>query len=284
MEDLVTLPSTRFGEHGQVLTGRLIKIEGQPTQFTSAALGKLLTHGAVRMGGSIVGSTDQVLEVHTVDGRKRRVKCAFVYQEPSFACAAGKTLMGNVVIYGIVGLSGNSADLDDLYDEDTVTWSDADWDPAFEITPGWTASWTGSGASVWDDIDSKDPGFVVTPRSGLTEDKSTRHGLVNVTIQSYSVEVTATVMNISETLILDAAGRNMYPGKRKDTLGRDLVLESVDDNAYIKVSNAVLQPGYRFNFNATQHVVENLTWRSFPLISAGVRDPHLVVLDGPPGV
>lgn len=282
MEDLVTLPSTHRGEHGQVLTGRLVKIEGQATQFTAAALAKLYTHGAVRMGGSIVGSTDKPLKVHTMDGKKRTLACAFVYQEPPVACAAGKTILGNCVIYGILGLSGDPGDLDDLYDEDTETWNDDDWDPAAEITPGWQASWSLGTASKWDDIDSKDPGFVITPRSALTEDKSTRYGLRNVTIQNYSVEITTTAMNISESLVLDAMGRSLRPGQRKDSLGRPLTLQSDDGNAFIRCGHAVLQPGYRFNFNATQHVVENLTWRTFPKKVAGVWEPQLQVLTAVP--
>lgn len=277
-DTVVNLPSTRWGEHAQVLTGRLVKIEGTPTQFTSAALGKLYTHAAVRMGGSIVGATDQAGELHTIDGRKRSVKSCFIYQEPAIRCLTGQTIMGPTVIYGIIPLNTAAGNLDDLWKEEAQVWEDDDWDPDAEITPGWNFSWSlESGASAWDDIDTTDEGVTLTPSSGLTEDISNRDGLKNVTINNYSVDITAKVMNISESLVLDAAGRNLKPGQRKNSLGRDLKLNAVDSTAFIRAYNAVLQPDYAFGFDATNTVVGNLSWKTFPKVTAGVRGAHLYV-------
>lgn len=277
METLVDISSTRWGVYDQAVTGRLVKITGQPTQFNAAALAKLFTHGTTRMGGSIVGATDKVASLHTVDGKKRTMKCAFVQQEPAMTCMAGKTILGDTVIYGIVPLTGGSDDLSNLWAQASVAWSDADWNPDDEITPGWDFSWPITGTpSAWDAMDVKDKGVTVTPKSDLTEDVSSRDGLINVTIKNYSVEVAAEVMNISETLVLDALGRNLPMGGKKSSLGRDLILNAVDESAFIRIYNAVLQPT-SFVYDAENHVAGNLTWRSFPGIASGVRGAHLYV-------
>lgn len=276
MDTYVDLKSGRWGTYDQIFTGRVFKLTGTPTQFTAAALAKLYTHAAVRMGGSIVGATDKPVIVHTVDGKKRTCACAFIYQEPAINCLTGKTILGEVVIYAIVPLTGGADNMDNFYDEGTAAWSDADWNPEDEITPGWDFSWPLGEASDWDDIDTKDNGIILTPKSGLTEDISNRDGLKNVTINDYGVDAKAKVMNISETLFLDALGRNLKPGQRRSSLGRDLKLNANDGTAFIRAHNAVLQPT-SLQYNAEGHVVSDLAWKTFPLVTAGVRGPHLLV-------
>lgn len=278
-ETLVDLVSTRWGVHDQVTTGRLVRIELEPTQFTAAGLAAIFTHlsTAGRLGGSIVGATDKKCYVATVDGQRREMDCAFVYQEPPMRCAAGKTILGQMVIYGIVGLGGNPASLDTFWKKLNSAWSDADWDPAHELTPSWNFAWSKGTASAWDDIDTRGEGVTVTPRSSLAEDVSTRDGLKNVTLTDYGVDVTASVMNIEEALILEAMGWGNKLGTRKSSLGRDLVLRAVTNDAFITVRNAVLQPDYQFGLGAENTVVADLAWKSMPLVTAGVRDPHLLV-------
>lgn len=279
VEDNVFLPSMRWGEHNQIFRGRYMKFTGTPTMFTAAALAKLYTHAAVPMGGSIVGSTDKVGTLVTTDGQKRTVACLCIYQEPAITCFPGMTLMGEVIIYGIVPLNGDGSDVDDLFDEASVSWTDADWDQLAEIAPGWSFSWPivlpSPAASAWDDMDVKEPGFTITPKSGLMEDTSQR-GLVNITINNYQVDITATVMNISQTLVLDALGRTLKPGQSKNSLGRDLILNANDGTAFIRCYNAVLQPA-SFTYNATDHVVGKLAWRTLPTAPSGVRGPHMLV-------
>jgi hypothetical protein len=274
-ETLVELPDMRFGASEQLVTGRLVEIKFKPTQFTAAALVKLFTHGAVRMGGSIVGATDKLLDVRTVDGVQRRIACAYVHQEPAMQCKTGETILGDVVIRGICGLGADSALLATYWAKSSVAWSDTGWDPAEEITPGWDVSWTGGSASAWDAIDTKD-GVIVTPKSELTEDVSNRNGLVNVTIKKYGVEIAAKTLNISEDLFLAARYDDLPLGSRLTSLGRDFKLRAVSLDAFVTCYNAVLQPG-SLTYNAADTVVGDLKWMTSPLVTTGVKGPHLLV-------
>lgn len=275
METLVTLPDIRHGASEQVVTGRMVEVKFKPTQFTAAALTKLFTHGSVTKGGSIVGATDKLIDVRTTDGVQRRITCGYVHQEPAMTCTPGQTILGEVVIRGICGIDDDSALLASYWATSSVAWSDAGWDPDEEITPGWDFSWPLGGASAWDAIDTK-TGVTVTPKSELTEDISHRHGLVNVSIQNYGVEVKASVINISETLLLEALYNNLPLGSKKTSLGRDLKLNAIDDSAYIRAYNAVLQPT-TLTYDATNTVVGDLTWLTSPLVTSGVKGPHLLV-------
>ncbi len=274
-ETLVELPDLRFGASEQIITGRLVEVKFTPTQFTMDALAKLFTHGGVRMGGSIVGTTDKIVDIRTVDGVQRRIACAYIHQEPAVRCKTGQTILGEVVIRGIVGLGADSALLSTYWNKSSVAWSDAGWNPNDEITPGWDFAWRLGTESVWDHIDTQD-GVTVTPKSDLTEDLSNRDGLVNVTIQKYSVEIAAKVINISEDLLLAALYNDLRLGSKKSTLGRDLDLVATTGEAYIRCYNAVLQPT-SLTYNATDTVVGDLKWLTSPLVENGVKGPHLYV-------
>lgn len=275
METLVMLPDTRFGASEQIVTGRMVEVKFKPTQFTAAGLAKIFTHGAKTKGASIVGATDTIIDIRTVDGVQRRLICGFIYQEPAMTCMPGKTILGEVVIRGICGIDDDSALLSSYWAKTSVAWSDTGWDPDEEITPGWDFSWPTGSATAWDAIDTRD-GVTVTPKSELTEDISHRHGLINVTIQNYGVEVSAKVMNISETLLLAALYNDLPLGSKKTSLGRDLKLKAVSDDAFIRVYNAVLQPT-SLMFNSTDTVVGDLKWMSSPLVTSGVKGSHLLV-------
>lgn len=274
-ETLVELPDVRFGASEQIVTGRMVEVKFTPTQFTAAALTKLFTHGGVRMGGSVVGSTDKLVDVRTVDGVQRRIACAYIHQEPAVRCKTGQTILGEVVIRGIVGIGGDSALLSTFWNKTSVAWSDAGWDPDEEITPGWEFSWSGGTSSAWDDIDTAD-GVTITPKSDLTEDISNRHGLINATLQKYSVEITAKTLNISEDLVLAALYNNLALGSKKTSLGRVMKLNAITGDAFIRCYNAVLQPS-SFTYNATDTVVGDLKWMTSPTVSSGVKGPHLLV-------
>lgn len=275
LETLVTLPDLRFGASEQIVTGRMVEVKFRPTQFTAAGLAKLFTHGALTKGGSIVGATDKLLDIRTVDGVQRRIACAFIYAEPAMTCMPGQTILGEVTIRGVVGIDGDSALTASYLASSSVAWSDSGWDPDEEITPGWDFSWPTGSSTAWDAIDTVG-GVTVTPRSELTEDISHRHGLINVTIQNYSVEAKASVLNISEALVKAALFNDLPLGSKKTSLGRDLKLNAVSDDAFIRVYNAVLQPTM-LNFNATDTVVKDLTWLSSPLVTSGVKGAHLLV-------
>ncbi len=276
-ETLVELPDMIFGASEQIVTGRLVEVKFTPTQFTATALTKLFTHGSLRMGSSIVGATDKKVDVRTVDGVQRRIACAYIHQEPAIRCKTGQTILGEVVIRGIVGIGKDSAELDTFWEKSNVAWSDAGWDPDHEITPGWDFSWPidEETESAWDDIDTED-GVTITPKSELTEDVSNRHGLINVTIQKYGVEITAKTLNISEDLVLGALYDELPLGSKKTSLGRLMKLNATTGNAFIRCYNAVLQPA-SLTYNATDTVVGDLKWQTSPLVTSGVKGPHLLV-------
>lgn len=281
-ETLVTLPNLVFGGSTQIVTARLAVAKLKPTAFTAAALTKIFTHQAAYAsapGSSIIGSTDKLIDLVTMDGQVRRMACGFIFDEPSMTCEIGKTILGEVTIYGIIGLDGDSAELDDLLTLGAQAWSDADHNAADELTPGWNFSWPISGtASAWDDIETLG-GVTIAPKSDLTQMVDNRSGLRDVTIQSYSVEAKAKVFNISETLVRAArfADGTVLLGSQKTSLGRELKLNATGGGAYVRVKGAVLQPN-PFKANATDTVVNDLTWMSNPSASR----THLVVTTSDP--
>lgn len=283
-ETLVTVPDVAHGESSQVVTGRLAVVKLKPTSFTAAALAKIFTHGAAfatRPGSSIIPATDQIIDIHTMDGQRRRMACGFVYTEPPMVCEVGKTILGEVTIYGIVATAGDSGDIDDIATLEAQAWSDADWDPDHEITPGWNFSWPTGSATAWDDIITEG-GVTLTPKSTLDDMVNNRDGLYNVTIRNYGAEVKASVMNISEALVRTARfGSGSQPlGSRKSALGRELKLNSTDGAAFIRAYNAVLQPNTQ-SFNAADTVVKELTWMTDPAVANGGKTHLLVTTEDP---
>lgn len=277
-ETLVMLPNVAQGESTQVVTGRMVEVRLQPTQFTAGVLAKLFTHGAVRKGGSILASTDKTLDVHTVDGQRLRIPCAYVYQEPAIRFLPGQTLLGEVVFRGIVGLTGNPNALASFWSRSSAAFSYSDWNPDHEITPVFNVDWSGGEANAWADILTTGQGLTLTPTSELTDDISGKLGLINTTIKNYGVDIAGEVLNISEELVEAAMGFDTVKlGGRKTSLGKDLILRSTTEDAFITAYNAVLQPGYSFRYNAENTVVGNLTWKTDPLVATGVKGAHLLV-------
>jgi len=279
-ETLQMIPNQVHGESSQVVTARLAVVKLKPTAFTAAALAKLFTHGpafATRPGTSIIGSTDKIIDICTMDGKRRRLLNAFVFGEPAISCEIGKTILGEVTIYGIVITGGDSASLANLSTTTAQAWADSDWDPAAEITPGWNASWSVTGtATAWDSLETLG-GVTITPKSELDEMVNNRDGLRNVSIKNYSVEAKAKVFNISEALVIAARFGNgtQALGSRKTSLGRNLKMRAVGGGAFITVFNSVLQP-QSFSYNSADTVVGDLTWMSDPVVSSG-RKTHLLV-------
>lgn len=286
-ETLVMLPDLVHGESSQIVTARLAVCKLKPTSFTAAGLAKLFTHSAAfatRPGSSIIGATDKLLDIHTMDGQRRRMACAFVHGEPAMSCEIGKTILGEVTIYGIIGLDGDSSDLDDLLKlESGHEWNDNGWDPANEITPGWSLSWpfVDETPSAWDDIETLE-GVTITPKSTLVEMVNNRDGLRDVTISNYGVEVKAKAYNISEALVNAARfGNGTVPlGSRKSALGRTLKLNSTDGAAFIRAYGAVLQPNSQMA-NEKDTVVSDLTWLTDPAPADGARTHLLVTTEDP---
>jgi hypothetical protein len=283
-EELVMLPDLVHGESSQIVTARLAVVKLKPTAFTAAALTKLFTHGpafANRPGSSIIGSTDKIIDIHTMDGQRRRMAAAFVFGEPAMTCEIGKTILGEVTIYGICGLTADSSQVANIATLESQTWSDADWNPDHEITPGWDFSWPTGSASAWDDIEMAG-GVTITPKSTLAEMKNNRDGLRDVTITNYGVEAKAKVFNISEALVRAARFGNgtQALGTRKSSLGRTLKLNAVGGGAFIRCYGAVLQP-QSFTFNAADTVVGDLTWMTDPATASGDKTHLLVTTTNP---
>jgi hypothetical protein len=275
IEQLVMLPDVRFGASEQIVTGYYVSVKFKPTQFTTAGLAKLFTINGVRMGGSIVGATDKIVDIRTVDGVQRRIANAYIHQEPAAQCKTGSTILGEVEIRGIIGLGDEPGTLANFYVKSNVAWADTGWDPDDEITPGWDVSWSTGSATAWDAIDTID-GVTVTPKAELTEDTSNRNGLVNVTVNGYGVEIAAKTLNISEELVTAARFNALKPGQKKTSLGRDFKLRATTSDAFITCYNAVLQP-QSFTFNSKDTVVGDLKWMTSPLVTSGVKGAHFII-------
>lgn len=277
MEETVAISSDRSGTYDEVAIGRLVQVKVTPTQFTTAALAAIFTHGAVPKGGSILSATDKTLDVYTTDGFRRRIPNAFVFAEPAMTCKTGSTVLGEVTWYGIIPLAGDPSLIASFYNKTEVPWDESSWDPDNELTPGWNFSWPLEEESAWDGIDTQG-GVTITPKSTLDEDRSDRDGLKNVTIRDYSVEVKASVMNISEDLVLAATGWNGGKlGAKKGGLGRTIKLNSTTEDAFIRCYGAVLQQPFQFRIGPGNTVVGDLNWLTRPRFTAGALGPHLLV-------
>lgn len=278
MEKQVLLETARFGVFDERATGRMVVIKFKPTQLTAGALTALFTHGAKTKGGSLLANADKTLDIHTIDGLRRRVPCAFVYGEPTLTCSTGKTILGEVTFYGILPIGADPAVLTNYYSQTSVAWpGDAAWDIANELTPAWDFSWPITGtASAWDAIDVKG-GVTITTKSALTEDEVDGKGLINVSIQGYEVEAKAEVLNISEALIVAARGWGTALGSSRAALGRDLKLNAVGGGAYIRVKNAVLQAPSALKMDAQNTVGGALEWKARPNFTAGAQGAALIV-------
>lgn len=273
----------RNGSFDETPTGRFVEIRITPTQFSAALVAKIFTQGALRKGASVMPAVDEIAHLHTVDGVRREIKNAFVYNQPPMTCKAGSTIMGEMVIYGYVpDGAANPDDVANFWARTNVAFpNDTGWNPTNEITPGWRASWSLGTASAWDDIVT-DGGITVTPNATLDIDEDGSRGPVNVSISDYVIEVTAKVKNISETLLMDALGFGSVKlgGSRKGLAAstRTFKLASTNDDAYIHVRGAMLQSeGLDLNFTSKDTVVQSLTWKTRPDVTAGLAAAPLVV-------
>lgn len=280
-EQFVDVTMDHHGRTDKRLVGRLVKVTFAPQLYTTAAIAKLFPHQAVRNGGSIIPSTDKPITINTVDGRLRTIPCGFIYGEPALNCACGKTVFGEVTMYGILGIDDDPATLASYYARSSSAWpGESTFDPSKWITPAWDISWTGGEASAWDAIDTED-GLVITPQSSLQELVVNGKGLIDVRINGYKCMVKGKTMNITEDLVLAALG-DIGMGASAGSRGREMALNSTDGAAFIRVYNAVLQPDYVFSMDAQNRVVGELTWEALPAYSTGAVNNLLLVTDTDP--
>lgn len=264
------------GTYGQAVTGRMVQIKITPTGFTAAALAALFPHLSVRMGGSIVGVADKALDLCTIDGKRRRIACAFIYGMPALNARTGQTILGEVTIYGIVPLNGTPAALASFWAAANEAWDVSTFDKSHNKTPSWDIGWSAGEASAWDALET-DGGMTITPTSTIDDDRSDRLGMFNATIRDLQVAAKAKVKNIREELLMAAIGWDLPLGADRSSLGRVLKLNAVGGGAYIRVYGAVLQPPYGLTYGAGDTVVRDLNWLSFPDMPSGVMGPRMLV-------
>jgi hypothetical protein len=283
VEKIEVKSDERNGDFDETVTGRFVEIRITPTQFSAALIAKIFTQGALRKGASIIPATDEVAQLHTVDGVRRSIPNCFIYNQPPMVCKAGSTILGEMVLYAYVPDGAASPDaIANFWDRSSVAFpSDTGWNPDNEITPGWRASWSTGTASAWDDI-MTDGGFTLTPQATLDPDDDASRGPFNLTISNYVIEAAAKVKNISEALILEALGTGSVKvgGSRSGHAAakRTLKLASTNSDAYIHVVGAMLQSeGQDLNFTAKDTVVQNLTWKTRPAVTSGLAAAPLIV-------
>lgn len=275
VEETIQLSVPHAGEFAEVPIGRMVQVKIKPTGFTAAAIAAVLTHGAVRKGGLIQASTDKTLDIHTIDGFRRRIPNAFVFGEPAITCKSGSTIMGEVTFYGLLPLNADPAVLASFYSKSAVSWSEADFDAAHSLTPAWDFSWPLETESAWDAIDTVG-GVTITPRSVLDEIKSDRNGLIGHTISDYGVGIKASPLNITEDLVLAESNFGGALGAQNPR-GRDMILNAVGGGAFIRLYGAQLQKPFNFGFDAKRNVVGELNWVTRPSFTAGAQGAHILV-------
>lgn len=276
MEETIQLSVPHAGEYAEVPIARMVQVKIKPTGFTAAAIAAVLTHGAVRKGGLIQASTDKTLDVHTIDGFRRRIPNAFVYGEPAITCKSGSTIMGEVTFYGLLPLNGDPAVLANFYSKTQVAWSEADFNKAHSLTPAWDFGWPIVGtASAWDAIDTVG-GVTITPRSVLDEIKSDRNGVIGYTISDYGIGIKASPLNITEDLVLAESNFGGALGAQNPR-GRDMILNAVGGGAFIRLYGAQLQKPFNFGFDAKRNVVGELNWVTRPSFTNGAQGAHILV-------
>lgn len=276
MEEGETLSTDRTGDYDESPTNRYVKITMTPTGFTAAAIAVLFSHGSKRMGQSVVPEDDTTLDVHTIDGVRRRIPCAFVYGEPALTAKTGSSILGPVTFYGIVGNDVDENDLDALFQTSNVAWNASDWNKNARLTPAWLISYSDDEEDTFHVIDTVG-GLTITTRSTLDEDVSDRLGLVNATISNYVVEAKCAAQNISEADYMAACGfGSIGLGGKRSSLARDLILRATTEDAFITVYDAVLKAP-KLGFNAKTTVVRDLMWISMPDFTTGNIGPRLLV-------
>lgn len=271
MEDVVALPSSRFGKLDTIPVGRLVKIKCIPQAFSAGAVAKLFPFAAKGRGASILASTDKTLDIHTANGGFRcRVPNAFVYQEPSIRGDVRKTPFGEVEFWGIVPLSGNANALTSFFNETSVAYpGDSLFETAEVITPAWTVTW---GA---DSIDLEDGGFEIKTKAKLVEDKANGVGIYNVSITDYEVEVSFEPMNITRAAVMARAGFDTALSGRKSESAAEFI--ATGTGIYVVVRGAHLKPGGGFMFDAEKRTVGKLTLESTRTITSGTETAQLFI-------
>lgn len=274
MEEVVALPSARFGKLDDIPVGRLVKITFVPQAVSAGAIAKLFTLASKARGASLLASTDKTLDIHTTSGKRGRVPSAFLYQEPEIRGTVRKTPFGACEWWGILPIGSSANALTAFWNETSVSYpGDSLLDTAEVITPAWTATW---GASPFDSLDLDDNGFTVRSKPKLLEDKVDGKGIINVSIADYEVSVEFTPMNITRAAVMARAGFGTALGGRKSASASEFI--ATGTGIYVAVRGASLRPGKTFAFGAEPRVINNkLTLQSSRIISGGTETAQLYV-------
>ena len=268
MEEVVALPSSMFGELDRIPVGRLVKVKGIPQAFGAAAIARFWPFAGLARGSSILGSTDMVLDIHTLSGQRCRISNAFVYAEPSIRGDVRKTVMGEIEFWGIVPLTSDGNSLVNFFNETSVEYpGDTVFDKNYVISPAWTFTFDGDG------FDLADSGFSIKTNAKLVEDKGNGIGTYNVALVDYGVEVEVEPMNLSRADVMSLAGWNNVLGSRKSAVGAEIVGtgDGAGTGIYVAVRGAALVPGQNFSFGAEPRSVGKLKFQSTRGFSTGVE-------------
>lgn len=273
MEEVVALPSARFGKLDDIPVGRLVKIKFIPQAVSAGAIAKLFTFAAKARGASLLGSSDVTLDIHTTTGKRCRIPCAFLYKEPDIRGSIRNTPFGECEFWGIVPLSSNGNALANFWNETSVSYpGDSLFDTTEVISPAWTVTW---GGSPWDALDLTDDGFTIKTQPSYVEDKVSGAGIINVALTDYSVQVEFEPVNLTRAQVMARAGFGTALGGRKSASAAEFIASGT--GIYAAVRGAHLVPGGGFQFGAEPRVTGRLTLQSTRTISAGSETAQLLV-------
>ncbi len=273
MEEVVTLPSSMFGDLDRIPVGRLVKIKGVPQQFSAGAIAKLYPFASKARGASILGSTDVTIDLHTTSGKRCRIPNGFVYKEPDIRGDVRKSPFGAVEFWGIVPLSGNANALASFWNETSVSYpGDSLLDTSEIITPAWTVTW---GDSPFDAIDLADSGFAIKPQPKFAEDKANGAGIINIALTDYGVDVEFEALNLTRAAVMARAGYGVAIGGRKSAGAAEFV--ATGTGIYVAARGAALVPGGGFNFGADPRTVGKLNLKTTRSIVEGAETAQLYV-------
>ena len=273
MEEVVALPSARFGELDKIPVGRLVKIKFTPQAVSTGAIAKLFTFASKDRGASLLASTDKTLDIHTVSGKRCRIPNAFLYKEPDIRGNVKKTPFGECEFWGIVPLSSNANSLANFWSETSVSYpGDSAFDTSEVITPAWTVTW---GASPFDALDLSDAGFSVKAQPKYQEDKANGAGIINIALTDYSVAVEFEPMNLTRAQVMARAGFGTAIGGRKSASASEFI--ATGTGIYVAVRNAHMVPGGGYQFGAEPRVTGKLNLLSTRSLSGGAETAQLFV-------
>lgn len=272
-EEVVALPSARFGELDQIPVGRLIKVKFIPQEVSAGAIAALYPFGSKPRGGSLLAATDVTLDIHTITGKRCRIPNAFVYKEPEIRGDVRKTPFGECEWWGIVPLNGSAGDVNSFWEETAVAYPGDDLFNTAEVKPlAWQVAW---GAAPWDDIDLADSGFSIKPQPKLIEDKCNGYGVINVALAEYGVDVEFEALNIPRSAVVARAGFGTALGGRKSDVAHDFVATAA--GLVVTASHAHLVPGSGFQFGSEPRAVGKLKLATSRKFANGAEVSPLIV-------